>query len=80
MCAVIAEQDRAQFLVGTQTLKFENQVCLLDLDEDRNQISKRSFAHKEGEVWQLSSCPFDARHVATCYSQCKLLRVLPPFF
>uniref|UniRef100_A0A914VC64 Protein TSSC1 n=1 Tax=Plectus sambesii TaxID=2011161 RepID=A0A914VC64_9BILA len=77
MCGIVAEQDRAQFLVGTQTLKFENQVCLLDLDEDRNQISKNSFAHKEGEIWQLSSCPSDASQVATCYSQLDGCKIRP---
>lgn len=67
MCSISTEQDAVQFLIGTQTLKFENQVCLLTLDEDTNQITKQNFNHPLGEIWHISSSPIDANVFITCY-------------
>ncbi|VDN00923.1 unnamed protein product [Thelazia callipaeda] len=67
---VPAEQDRTLFLVGTLSLKQDNQVCLLEVDDDWVQITKRSFMHSAGEVWYMSSSPIDSTVVATCYSAC----------
>ncbi|VDN29253.1 unnamed protein product [Gongylonema pulchrum] len=63
-----AEQDRTLFLVGTLSLKQqENQICLLEVDDDWLQITKRSFPHRAGEIWHMSSSPVDPEIVATCY-------------
>lgn len=71
LAPVLAEADRATFLVGTQSLKFENQICLIDFDEDSNQIQRQNFAHKIGEIWQISSSPIDAKLISTCYNSSK---------
>ncbi|MCP9264347.1 Protein TSSC1 [Dirofilaria immitis] len=52
-----AEQERTLFLVGTLSLKQDNQVCLLGVDDDWLQITKRSFIHPAGEIWNMSSSP-----------------------
>ena len=59
MTAVEWEPDAVQFLVGTQGLKLDNQIHLLELDEENiSQIVKKaSFIHNEGEIWQLASHP-----------------------
>uniref|UniRef100_A0A915C5J8 Protein TSSC1 n=1 Tax=Parascaris univalens TaxID=6257 RepID=A0A915C5J8_PARUN len=44
------------------------QLCMLEVDDDWLQISKRSFAHPAGEVWHLASSPLDSDVVATCHS------------
>ncbi|VBB28855.1 unnamed protein product [Acanthocheilonema viteae] len=62
-----AEQERTLFLVGTLSLKQDNQVCLLEVDDDWLQITKRSFNHPAGEIWCLSSSPIDSNIIATCY-------------
>uniref|UniRef100_A0A0R3RWD7 WD_REPEATS_REGION domain-containing protein n=1 Tax=Elaeophora elaphi TaxID=1147741 RepID=A0A0R3RWD7_9BILA len=62
-----AEQERTLFLVGTLSLKQDNQVCLLEVDDDWLQITKRSFNHPAGEIWCISSSPVDSSIIATCY-------------
>jgi len=59
LAAVEWEPDAVQFLVGTQGLKLDNQIHLLELDEENiSQIVKKaSFIHNEGEIWQLASHP-----------------------
>ncbi|CAG9532797.1 unnamed protein product [Cercopithifilaria johnstoni] len=70
-----AEQERTLFLVGTLSLKQDNQVCLLEVDDDWLQITKRSFNHPAGEIWFMSSSPVDSNVVATCYVSCKLINL-----
>ncbi|KHN80667.1 Protein TSSC1 [Toxocara canis] len=68
LVGVPAEQERTLFLVGTLSLKQDNQLCMLEVDDDWLQISKRSFAHPAGEVWHLASSPLRADIAATCHS------------
>ena len=64
-----AEQDAIRFLVGTQSLRSENQVHLIDFDEENNVINKNVFLHTEGEIWDISSSPLDKNILATCYNK-----------
>ena len=59
LCAVEAETDRIQFLVGTQGLKSKatNQVHLLEVEEENRTMAKTVFTHPVGEVWDLAACP-----------------------
>lgn len=68
LVGVPAEQERTLFLVGTLSLKQDNQLCLLEVDDDWLQISRRSFPHPAGEIWHLASSPVDANIAATCHS------------
>ncbi|VDK87258.1 unnamed protein product [Onchocerca ochengi] len=65
-----AEQERTLFLVGTLSLKQDNEVCLLEVDDDWLQITKRSFNHPAGEIWCMSSSPIDSNIIGTCYVAC----------
>ncbi|GAU99044.1 hypothetical protein RvY_10099 [Ramazzottius varieornatus] len=69
LVAQAAETDAIRFLIGTQSLKHENQVQLIDFDEDTNVIFRTVYLHSSGEIWNLSSCPFDAQLLATCYNE-----------
>ena len=64
-----AEPDAIRFLVGTQSLRSENQVHLIDFDEENNLIHKNVFLHSEGEIWNISSSPLDKNILATCYNK-----------
>lgn len=68
LVGVPAEQDRTYFLVGTLSLKQENQLCFLEVDDDWLQISKRAFPHPSGEIWHIASSPADPNIAATCHS------------
>ncbi|CAG2158895.1 unnamed protein product [Oppiella nova] len=56
------------FLVGTQSLKNENQIHLLEYLEDSNSLSKAVFRHSCGEVWDVSTHPKHSQLMTTCYS------------
>uniref|UniRef100_T1J083 Trifunctional enzyme subunit beta, mitochondrial n=1 Tax=Strigamia maritima TaxID=126957 RepID=T1J083_STRMM len=53
LTAQTAETEAIRFLVGTQSLKCDNQVHQVEFDEENNLINKNVFMHKEGEVWHI---------------------------
>jgi EARP and GARP complex-interacting protein 1 len=57
-----------RFLVGTQSLKFDNQVHRLELNEENNFIQREAFLHKEGEIWHLSASPSDKNVFSTVFN------------
>ncbi|KAK3601537.1 hypothetical protein CHS0354_027679 [Potamilus streckersoni] len=69
LTAQTAESDQVRFLVGTQSLKAENQVHHIDFDDENNQISKNVFLHRVGEIWHLSASTIDKNLLATCYNK-----------
>ncbi|XP_071954533.1 EARP and GARP complex-interacting protein 1-like [Antedon mediterranea] len=69
LTAQVAESEAIRFLVGTQSLKFDNQVHLLDFDEENNQLNKTVYLHKEGEIWHIASNPANKDILATCYNK-----------
>jgi len=68
LCPQHGEADAIRFLVGTQSLKAENQVHLIDFDDESNIINKYIFRHTPGEIWHLNSCPSDKNILSTCYN------------
>ncbi|XP_059162909.1 EARP-interacting protein homolog [Physella acuta] len=69
LCAQEAETDNIRFLVGTQSLRAENQVHYIDFDDENNVINKTIFLHREGEIWNISSSTFDAGLFSTCFNK-----------
>ncbi|XP_071807807.1 EARP-interacting protein homolog [Asterias amurensis] len=65
----VAESEVIRFLVGTQSLKNENQVHLLDFDDDNNILNKTVFLHKDGEIWHISSNPANKNILTTCFNK-----------
>ncbi|XP_062506663.1 EARP and GARP complex-interacting protein 1-like [Corticium candelabrum] len=68
LAARAAETDEIHFLVGTQSLKAENQIHLLQFDDESNYVEKVVFLHSKGEVWSMSTSPADKNVLATCHS------------
>ncbi|CAM9619831.1 EARP and GARP complex-interacting protein 1 [Lampetra fluviatilis] len=68
LTAQTAETDAIRFLVGTQSMKCDNQVHVIDFDDENNVINKTVFYHRSGEVWHISASPGDKNVVATCYN------------
>ncbi|XP_054772763.2 EARP-interacting protein homolog [Lytechinus pictus] len=69
LTAQVAETDAIRFLVGTQSLKYDNQVHVLDFDEDHNALDKTVFFHKDGEIWHIASSPGDKDVLSTCFNK-----------
>lgn len=68
LCTQVAETEIARFFVGTQSLKFENQIHQLEYDEENNILSKRVFLHGAGEVWHIAASPINPDYISTCYN------------
>lgn len=64
-----AETDQIRFLVGTQSLRAENQVHHIDFDDEMNVINKNVFVHREGEIWHMSASTIDKNLLTTCYNK-----------
>ncbi|PRD19901.1 UNVERIFIED_CONTAM: tssc1 [Trichonephila clavipes] len=69
LSAQSAETDVIRFFVGTQSLKFDNQIHQLEYDEESNSILKTVFLHSTGEIWHISTSPKDPALLSTCYNQ-----------
>ncbi|CAD6196302.1 unnamed protein product [Caenorhabditis auriculariae] len=66
MDAVVADEETVAFLIGTQTIKTENQVNKLYVGNEGARILSRSFRHPAGEVRALASSPSNPTVLATC--------------
>lgn len=69
LTAQVAETELIKFLAGTQSLKHDNQVHLIEYDEDHNTVSKEVYAHGVGEIWHIAACPWDKSIFSTIYSK-----------
>ncbi|XP_073424253.1 EARP and GARP complex-interacting protein 1 [Dendrobates tinctorius] len=69
LTAQTAETDAIRFLVGTQSLRFDNQIHVIDFDDENNIINKNVLLHHAGEIWQICASPADKNVLATCYSK-----------
>ncbi|CAF1021276.1 unnamed protein product [Adineta ricciae] len=69
LCAVsgVPDDDTVRFLVGTQSIKFENQVHFLEYEEEAGLLNKSIYSHRAGEIWRMASSPTDHRRFATIY-------------
>ncbi|XP_069126502.1 EARP and GARP complex-interacting protein 1-like isoform X1 [Argopecten irradians] len=69
LSAQTAETDKIRFLVGTQSLRSENQIHHIDFDDENNIINKIVYLHREGEIWEISASTLDSNLLATCYNK-----------
>ncbi|CAL7944372.1 unnamed protein product [Xylocopa violacea] len=69
LSAQTAETDIVRFLVGTQSLKFNNnQVHLVELNEETGGLKTQVFNHPIGEIWSLQASPTEPSLFITCYN------------
>ncbi|KAI2522294.1 EARP complex and GARP complex interacting protein 1 [Homo sapiens] len=71
-----AETDAIRFLVGTQSLKYDNQIHIIDFDDENNIINKNVLLHQAGEIWHISASPADRGVLTTCYNRTSDSKVL----
>lgn len=64
----LAESNEIRFFIATQSLKPNNQLHLVELNEDAVSLNTKIFAHNLGEIWKLNSSPYDTRMLVSCYS------------
>ena len=69
LTAVSGDSDNITFLVGTQSLRHNNMLYKINLDEDNNQLAKIAFKHNAGEVWHIDSCPENPSVFSSTYGE-----------
>ncbi|XP_058463447.1 EARP-interacting protein homolog [Malaya genurostris] len=62
------ESSNARFFLATQSLKPNNQLHVVDLNEDNSALEPKVFSHPLGEVWKLNASPHNGQILASCYS------------
>jgi WD40 repeat protein len=68
-CGSSSETSIVRFMVGTQVLRGDNVIHLLEYMEESHSLSKAVFKHEAGEIWSLSSSPNqEHQHILTCYN------------
>ena len=75
------ELDTVRFYVGTLAIRSEGQIHQIDFEDDTNQIHRKIYKPKVGEIWQLQAAP-DGKYLGIVYNQitgmltaCKILYV-----
>ncbi|GAQ90905.1 transducin family protein, partial [Klebsormidium nitens] len=63
----LGERERSRFLVGTLSLREENEIHHLHYSEGINEIVSEGVYHHPHEIWDLACSPFDARLFSTVY-------------
>ncbi|XP_034015663.1 EARP-interacting protein homolog [Thalassophryne amazonica] len=76
LTAQTAETDAVRFLVGTQSLRFDNQIHIIDFDDENNIINKNVLLHQAGEIWHIGASPADKAVLTTCYNKTSDSRVV----
>jgi len=69
LAAVQGDSDTISFLVGTQSLRHDNMLYKITLDEDTGQLGKEGYKHLLGEVWHLDTSPASPHILATTYGE-----------
>lgn len=67
ICPQSAETNITRFLVGTQSLRQENQIHFIEFDDENNVIDKTAYSHPYGEIWHLSANYNDPQIFTSCY-------------
>jgi len=63
----VALTEKTRFLIGTHSLKDENEIHLIEVQDDDKIKCVNVFAHQH-EIWSLSPSPFDASLLFTCHN------------
>ena len=61
------DTQKTRFVVGTLSLRANNEVHVLDYDPEKNSVHATVYGHKY-EVWHIAPSPTNAALLGTCYS------------
>eukprot|EP00088_Acartia_fossae_P040017 TRINITY_DN4164_c0_g1_i6.p1 TRINITY_DN4164_c0_g1~~TRINITY_DN4164_c0_g1_i6.p1 ORF type:complete len:375 (+),score=61.29 TRINITY_DN4164_c0_g1_i6:49-1173(+) len=69
LAPITADTENISFMVGTQSLKSDNFVYIVTLDEDTGLLHKRILKYPAGEVWSLNPNPTDPNLFLSTYGE-----------
>jgi len=64
----IAETEKNRFLVGTLSLRDDNEIHLIEVREDGGDITCVNIFNHPCEIWAISACPSNPALLFTCYN------------
>ncbi|KAG6556347.1 hypothetical protein Mapa_002290 [Marchantia paleacea] len=64
----VADPQRTRFLVGTQSLREENEVHVITLPDNSSDIVCEGLYTHQNEIWDLAICPFEPQIISTVYA------------
>ncbi|CAI5503413.1 unnamed protein product [Closterium sp. Naga37s-1] len=68
IAAQAGEKHHTRFLVGTLSLREENEVHLIQLADDGSEVTCEGLYLHQHEIWDLATCPFDSALLSTVYA------------
>ncbi|CAL8131696.1 unnamed protein product [Orchesella dallaii] len=69
LCSQAGEEEIIRFFVGTLSPRAEGQIHQLDFSDETNQITRKIFKLKVGEVWQVQCSPWASNLLGLCYNE-----------
>eukprot|EP00271_Cylindrocystis_brebissonii_P021124 TRINITY_DN7393_c0_g1_i3.p1 TRINITY_DN7393_c0_g1~~TRINITY_DN7393_c0_g1_i3.p1 ORF type:complete len:379 (-),score=29.98 TRINITY_DN7393_c0_g1_i3:372-1508(-) len=66
--AQASDGDRSRFLVGTLSLREENEIHVIESNDSTADIFCDGLYVHQHEIWDLAACPFDYRLFSTVYA------------
>eukprot|EP00050_Salpingoeca_kvevrii_P018129 m.71069 g.71069 ORF g.71069 m.71069 type:complete len:421 (+) comp7915_c0_seq2:99-1361(+) len=64
LASVAGDAEQIRFLVGTQTLRNENQIHALLFDDEDDSLRSRQWSHAQGEIWGIYTSPTQTETMA----------------
>ncbi|KAJ5067040.1 earp and garp complex-interacting protein [Anaeramoeba ignava] len=66
--APVYDENHIEFLIGTRSLREENEIHLVEYIEEKNEIICNRILDHKPEIWSLSSCNWDPSLLITGYN------------
>ncbi|KAG0587198.1 hypothetical protein KC19_2G147600 [Ceratodon purpureus] len=67
--AQTADRENNRWLVGTLSLRYENEVHVLQLGENSSELVCQGLYTHRDEIWDIAACPFNTSLFSTVYSR-----------
>ncbi|CAM6102934.1 unnamed protein product [Calypogeia fissa] len=64
----LGDSQSSRFLVGTQSLRDENEVHVIQLPDNSSDIVCEGLYIHHNEIWDLAACPFDKQIISTVHA------------
>ncbi|CAM6035432.1 unnamed protein product [Sphagnum compactum] len=68
IAAQVADTENTRWLVGTLSLREDNEVHLIQLADNSADILCEGLYTHQNEIWDLAACPFDSQFFSTVYA------------
>lgn len=68
MAAQLGETEKIRFIIGTQSLREENEIHLIEVSKEDVEVRCINIFNHREEIWSITACPSDPLKFFTCYT------------